>query len=140
MSRAGRRWGALAALVGLHAILYGVLFWLYAPPMTPSRTVCYALALPYADAGVLGIWLAGGTSRGWLRLSVTLAGLSSLIAVSLTALPPLHPLVLTPSLAATCGMAALLTLGLGCLGSLFPTVSRWQLRFALWEIIVSICY
>jgi len=92
---------------------------------------------PFVMASLLGIWLTAGMGPVWLRLLGMLVG-QSLLVLMMSMVSNESPVGFTPGLAATTASTALAMLGLGCLGSLLPIRSTWNVRIALWEIVVSI--
>ncbi|RCS52766.1 hypothetical protein DTL42_07990 [Bremerella cremea] len=132
-----KNWLAILFVLLVHVVAYGILLDAIPYPL-PDYEFVYLLVIPFADMGVLGFWLVVGSQRAWLRLLVTIVGYCTLLTIGLQAWD-VHPMVLAPAYATTLSSVALGTLGLGCIAAYFPGWHGWQVRFALWEIIVATC-
>lgn len=125
-----------AALTWVLGIVVGSLYMLFDIPWLLDD-FWFTLVPPFVIASLLGIWLTAGMGPIWLRLLGMAAGLSILILIK-SQTSHGDPASFTPGLAAATGSTALAMLGLGCLGSVLPIQSTWNVRIALWEIVVSI--
>lgn len=130
-------WVVILFVGFVHLAMYGILLGIIGQPDSTEEFAFY-LTMPFADVGVLGFWLVVGSHRAWLRLMVTIVGFCAVLAIGVNAME-IHPMILAPAYAATLSSTALGTLGLGCIAAYFPGWRGWQVRFALWEIIVATC-
>ncbi|MBI1249470.1 hypothetical protein GC197_16720 [bacterium] len=137
-----RQWLALAWIVLLHALLYSTMvtnFWDYPNllGLDDFLLILVILVVPITSAGILGVWLTAGVGPGWLRLISVVAGQVLLIWAMVSAVPA-DPISIVPGLAICTATVAMGTFFLGCLGSVLPMFSLWNVRFALWEIIATV--
>jgi len=127
------QWAALIWILGVFAGVFVLLFQL------PWAFVGFWFVLvgPFVAAALLGIWLMAGIGPVWLRMFGMIVGQCVLIMI-MGWIVPESPVSFTPGLAATTATTALAMLGLGSTGSLLPIQMTWNIRVALWEIVVSI--
>ncbi|GAA4430541.1 hypothetical protein [Bremerella cremea] len=125
------KWLAIIWLLALYFVLYGLMY-----TETYQTRVVLLMTVPYTWACLLGIWLAAGSASAVIRLLGT-------IAVSCLLVGPIvhldyHPTPFSVGLATATSVSAILTLMLGSLNAMLPVRTTWQVRFALWEVVVSV--
>ncbi len=106
-------------------------------PGIPTEEFWSVLVTPFVAASMLGFWLTAGYGPVWLRLLAMVVG-QSLLMLFIGLATGEHPMFFSPGLAATTAFTASALLGIGCIGSVVPISITWQVRIALWEIIVSV--
>ncbi|MEW4565389.1 hypothetical protein AB1K70_22880 [Bremerella sp. JC770] len=127
------QWAAFAWLFAVFIGVFGAPF--VARGMLPN--FWFVLVQPFVTASLLGIWLTAGIGPIWMRILGMLAG-QILSVWGMAMVLYLVPEDITSGLAATTAFTALAMLGLGCLGSLLPIRLTWNVRFSLWEIVISV--
>lgn len=128
------QWAALIWIVAIFATFLGIpltgRYWNAAP-------FWFILVGPFVTASLLGIWLIAGVGPVWLRMLGVLVGQSLLVWLMMY-ITLESAVAFTPGLAASTASTALAMLALGCMNSILPIQSTWNVRIALWEIVVSI--